>query len=292
MELVIKATGQLQESNLEEFSVSVKGRIDQIKTDLVTDQDFADAKKMVKICEATEKKVKQAQQDTVAQIGDVQAVIATLADLCEDVRQTRLKLSKQIKTETDTRKAEVRADGVKKIDAIFAGSPFNYDPTMDVQSICSGKKTLASMEKAISDFVERKAEEFDLKMQLYHGNFDIMGRYPASLAPDAEQLALRSSGEVTAEMERRRLAKTIEDKNAEEMAPVAETVPVVDELPSQQANTSPTVAMPDFGDCIETEYKANVSFVVKASSIGGIKAFADMACAVEGVELIECLMQN
>jgi len=103
--IVIKAEGKVIFSNLEPFRIAVMDMIDGIKTELVTDQDFADADAMSKHLKVGESRLVQAKAAALAQTASMDELFRAVDDMTELMRQKRLTLEKLVKSEKESRKA-------------------------------------------------------------------------------------------------------------------------------------------------------------------------------------------
>jgi len=153
--LFIQAEGRVISSNLEPFKAAVAAMIDGIKTELVTDQDFADADAMAKHLKDGENRLEQAKAAALAQTASLDALFRTVDDMAELMRQKRLLLEKLVKSEKESRKAALV---MAAKDALFAFScdlnasvnnghiPHETYPFADA---IKGKKSLRSMKDAL-----------------------------------------------------------------------------------------------------------------------------------------------
>jgi hypothetical protein len=119
--IVIKTEGRVIFSNLEPFRIAVMDMIDSIKTELVTDQDFADADAMAKHLKDGENRLKQAKAAALAQTVTLDALFRTADDMAELMRQTRLMLEKKVRSEEESRKAALVGEYASRLSVHESG---------------------------------------------------------------------------------------------------------------------------------------------------------------------------
>ena len=103
-------------SNLAEFKEAATLFIAAIKTELVSDQDFADAESTVKFCKEAETNLEATKASVLAQMSTVDEVVRTLDHIKKQLADKRLMLDKLVKSEKELRKAAI----VTKASADFA----------------------------------------------------------------------------------------------------------------------------------------------------------------------------
>lgn len=110
--LRIEVTGMVTASNLQAFKDHALAVFGGIKTDLQTDADFADAEKTVKWCKGVEDKLDGAKQHALSQTASIDQLFSTIDAIKEEARAVRLKLSKLVASEKESRKAEIVANAI------------------------------------------------------------------------------------------------------------------------------------------------------------------------------------
>lgn len=98
-------------SNLELFKVAAQDLVEKSKVILITDQDFENAKARIRECEKAEKNIKSLIDRVLGELGDVYTFKADLESIGEYIKQSRLNQSKQVKTRSAERKAEIISGG-------------------------------------------------------------------------------------------------------------------------------------------------------------------------------------
>jgi hypothetical protein len=106
-ELVIKLSGEVKESNLDEFRSTSLALIKGINTKLITDDDFDEAKKAIKVCDASIKTIKAAREKALNGTVEISDLFNALDDLESELKKTKKSLNDQVKSETEKRKCEI-----------------------------------------------------------------------------------------------------------------------------------------------------------------------------------------
>jgi putative phage-type endonuclease len=121
--LYVEVAGQLvTQSNLAEFRAGAERLIGSIKTELVTDQDFADAEAAVKWLADAEKKIDAAVESAMSRTGPLEELVRTLKDVQQNLmRTTRLSLNKQVEAQKVNRRNQIVAEADAKFSKFLAG---------------------------------------------------------------------------------------------------------------------------------------------------------------------------
>lgn len=159
---VVELTGQVTTSNLPTFREHVESMLANIKTELSSDQDFADAEQIVKALKKGEDQLAAAKEAALSRTADIEEVFRTMNDLQELLRQKRLQLDKLVKAEktairvriVEQRKAQL-ANHIHGIDARVRACLKANMPVVDFDAAIKGKKTVASLESAANDELAR-----------------------------------------------------------------------------------------------------------------------------------------
>ena len=105
--LFVQVEGKVLATNLDAFKQAAQTFIDGIKTELVNDQDFADADKMVKFLKDGEERLALAKQQALAQTASIDELFRTVDAISEQMRGKRLALDRLVKAEKENRRAEI-----------------------------------------------------------------------------------------------------------------------------------------------------------------------------------------
>lgn len=157
--LLIQIKGEVTQTNLPDFKQAAETFIANIKTDLQTDEDFANAEETVKFCDDTEKKLEAAKSAALAQTSSIDEVMRTIDFIKESIRAKRLTLEKLVKTQKEVIKKNIIDSSLSKIhdyarslNPEFSGLDFlalcNVQRTV-FESACKNKRTLSSLQNAV-----------------------------------------------------------------------------------------------------------------------------------------------
>ncbi|PXX71831.1 putative phage-type endonuclease [Pseudomonas sp. LAMO17WK12:I10] len=159
--LRIELTGMVTASNLKVFEESALAVIDSVKTTLVTDQDFADAKKAVKWCGDVEQAVDTAKKQALSQTQTIDELFSSLDRICAHARETRLKVDKLVKAQELLVKSNIKqkaeqalADHVAAINKTL-GRVTLPAVTADFVGAMKNKRTIASLQDAVDTELAR-----------------------------------------------------------------------------------------------------------------------------------------
>jgi len=209
-DLIIRITGTVEASNLTEYRETALAEIRAANKKLVTDDDFAAAELVAKRCKEAEDAIAAAKVDALAQTSDINSLFMALDSLSEELRCTRLSLSKQIDAEKTRRKEQIVKAGIDR----YAESRNAHEPFVTallpasivfISDAIKGKKTVASMEaavnKAVNDWIadnERRATDIRLCAEIIAAATDYQ-----TLFADKQALCSKPPGEVAAIVESR-----------------------------------------------------------------------------------------
>lgn len=154
--LVVTVEGRVTASNLIAFRESADRFIAKIKTDLQTDQDFADAEQTVKFCKDGEDRLALVKQQALAQTASIEELFRTIDHISEQMRQKRLALDKLVKNRKETIRAEIVAEAQAALDAHIValntrlGAGWMQRTPGGFGEAIKGKKTVSSVRDAVS----------------------------------------------------------------------------------------------------------------------------------------------
>lgn len=159
--LSIQIKGEVTLSNLPEFKQAAETFIANIKTDLQTDEDFANAEDTVKFCDETERKLEAAKQSAIGQTASIDELMRTIDHIKDQIRSKRLTLEKSVKNEKENRKKEIIDNAhtiirnhVEELRKEFKQCDFvllaqNLTSRQFLESACKNKRTIASLHNAV-----------------------------------------------------------------------------------------------------------------------------------------------
>lgn len=111
--LMVKVEGRVVSSNLKPFQDAALAFLGNIKTDLKTDQDFADAANIVKFCADGEARLELVKAQALSQTASIDELFRTIDVISAQMRDKRLALDKQV----ERRKTEIRTEIVTESQA-------------------------------------------------------------------------------------------------------------------------------------------------------------------------------
>lgn len=157
--LAVHIKGEVVASNLPDFKAQAEAFIANIKTDLQTDEDFANADATVKFCEKAEKDLDVAKAAVIAQTGTIDELMRTVDHIQAQLRDKRLMLDKLVKSKKESIKQDIvnrgKWDYQSFVDALE--KPFApirlVLPPVDLVAAIKNKRTLASLNDAVDTAV-------------------------------------------------------------------------------------------------------------------------------------------
>lgn len=157
----MRVEGRVLACNLDQFKPAVLGYIADINTNLVTDQDFADAEVDAKFCRDTAAKLKLAVEQGIAQMGDINTVIAAVREIEGALNAKGLALEKLVKAEKENRRNAIVQEAIKALSAhatalnLRIGKPLMPSINADFAGALKGKRNLDSMQDAVDTELAR-----------------------------------------------------------------------------------------------------------------------------------------
>ena len=159
--LSISIMGEVSSSNLEVYKSTALQFIQNINTDLQTDQDFVDAENTIKFCDRAEKELESVKKQALAHTSDIDTLFKTVDHLKEELRLKRLTLNKQVKDQKEAIKYKIVQDS----QLALADHILELNKELDGLSIPSisenfvmvikGKRNISSMHDALNTELAR-----------------------------------------------------------------------------------------------------------------------------------------
>jgi putative phage-type endonuclease len=159
--LVVSLSGEVKSSNLAVYKTTALAFIEKINTDLKTDQDFADAEKMVKFCDSAEKELEAVKTQALSQTATIDDLFRTIDSLKEAMRSKRLKLSDLVKTRKESIKLEIVREARSKLDDHIAtlnkrlGQALMPGIVADFAGAVKNKRTVESLRSSVNEELAR-----------------------------------------------------------------------------------------------------------------------------------------
>lgn len=219
--LRIEVTGMVTESNMIEFREQSLAVINNINTDLQTDQDFESAKKTVKWLGGVEEKLEAAKNHALSQTSSIDDLFRTIDDIKEEARTTRLNLNRAVTVREKARKEEIIMIGknafaahVRALNDGF-GRPYMPELIVDFIGVCKGLKTMTSRQNAVDSELAKAKISANIIAEKIHINRNTLKEFAEDykfLFPDLMQVILKENDDFVS-MVKTRIA---EHKEAEE----------------------------------------------------------------------------
>lgn len=198
LEFELSVTGKAT-SNIELYKNSVLAQIESLKTkELITEEDFCSAEKVVRVCKEQEKKLVEAKQKAQDESASIKDVFAAIDQAQNIFRDTRLVMEKQIKTEKVNRKQAIIDQALKDYETFILVTLKRYGfdklPTSDCTekflAATKGKKNIDSMQTAVNESLEKTKANLDVFASRKFSNLQIIkARVEQILFPDSDQLS-------------------------------------------------------------------------------------------------------
>lgn len=212
-ELVIKLKGEVTDTNFDEWKNELIARVKNVNTDLVKDDDFAKAEDDVKAIKAGEKALKAAKASALEQADEIQKLFAAIDEVSSEARDARLALERQIKKRKAEIKQEIVDDGIDAIkkyleeqsDALQSVN-HSWLSQSAVEDATKGKRTSASMQKAVTTLVVKTKSEIAEREEAIQANEKTIAKIDDSYSAvfqDTEALSLLSEDELKSTIEER-----------------------------------------------------------------------------------------
>lgn len=181
--LMVQVEGKVLATNLDAFVGAAKTFIDGIKTELVSDQDFADADKMTKFLKDGEEQLSLVKSQALAQTQSIEHLFRTIDDISAQMRSKRLALEKLVKSEKENRRdlllhnaRKQITDHVRKIDERLGGKwmPSTVMAEARLGEAIKGLKSLDSMHNKLDGAVSTARLEADEIADCIAGNRNLL----------------------------------------------------------------------------------------------------------------------
>ncbi|RIJ09903.1 Heme peroxidase [Pseudomonas sp. 91RF] len=205
--LRIELTGMVTASNLKVFEESALAVIDSVKTELTTDQDFADAKKAVKWCGDVEEAVATAKKQALSQTQTIDDLFSSLDRISAHARETRLKVDKLVKAQELLVKTNIKQKAEQSLtDHVAAINKTLGRVTLpavaaDFAGAMKNKRTIASLQDAVDTELARvkiAASQAADAIRLNLASLAELAVDHAFLFNDVQQLVMKANDDLVA----------------------------------------------------------------------------------------------
>ena len=174
--VLVKVSGEISiTANFAAFETRLRDFLDnRLIREPKTDQDFADLDLQIKAMKGAEAALESAEAQMLAQIASVDTAKRTKDMLHKLVRDNRLMAEKLLASEKERRKAEIVAGGQsalrEHVRALVNRVRTEFSIAADFAGVIKGKKSLSSMEDAISTELARAKIEANRIADLIDAN--------------------------------------------------------------------------------------------------------------------------
>ena len=194
-ELVIVVNGAIKENNFPKFKSAALEQLEQINTKLKTDEDFATAGNDVKRIKGFEQSLDTNLDAIVEQLGEVNELMVGVKGLKKVFSEKRLKLDKLVKEEVANRKEEIFKEAIEMVERN------DKAPFMDrIRNSYKSKRKLDAMKQAATAEAKIINKELTNSRELL---VKFVEKHGKSIAPDYDDLELRSAKELNIELPHR-----------------------------------------------------------------------------------------
>ena len=248
--LRIELTGMVTASNIQIFEQSALAVIDSVKTELATDQDFADAKKAVKWCSDVESAVDAAKTQALSQTATIAEVFSSLDRISAHARETRLKVNKLVQAQELLVKTAIKQKAELALAEHIAGINGTLGQValpnvhVDFAGAMKNKRTIASLQDAVDTELARAkidASQVADSIRLNLNSLAELAVDHAFLFSDVQQLVTKANDDLVtlikfrisehqkAEQQKADAKRIAEEQEAQRLAAI-KPEPVVDKV--------------------------------------------------------------
>ena len=224
--LTIRVEGKVLATNLDAFKEKAIGFIEKIKTDLQTDQDFADADSMGKFLKDGEERLALAKEQALAQTASIDELFRAIDFISGEMRVKRLTLEKLVKSRKDQIRVEIQESGRKAFAEHIAalntsiGKPYMPVIPADFVGVTKSLRTIASLRDAVGTELARAkmaADEVAVRIQTNLNTLRDLAIDYKFLFADAASIVLKGNDDLTA-LVRLRIAEHKEEEQRKAVA--------------------------------------------------------------------------
>lgn len=258
--LRIEVTGAVTASNLAEYKAHALEVFKGINRNLSTDQDFADAEKVVKWCGDVETRLAAAKEHALSQTASIDELFKAIDDISAEAKRTRLELDRLVKA----RKEQIREEIVSEGRAAFAQHVASLNERLgnrlmpplfpDFATAIKNKRTVDSLRDAVNTTLAKAKIEANTIADGIQINLRTIAEAGSPhLFPDEALLLLKPADDLAAIIssrkadEQRRIdsanqARAEQDRKAAEQAPApapATVHQISDEQPKPARSNEP-----------------------------------------------------
>lgn len=243
--LFVDVEGHVKGTNLATFKQSAEALIKSVKTELVTDQDFADAELIVKKFGEAEKSLDDAKKQALAKTESIDEFFREVDHLKELFRQKRLELDKLVKAEKEARKRAIVSKAQAAMGEHYSEAErkvgFSFGSFVgDFAGVVKGKRSLQSMQEAVDQELANMKVAINQRKEKVLNNLAILEEVAGEfhfLFPDHCDLVRKDQPDMIATVKLRIAEHEAEQKRKAEEKAAAEN------KQSEQAPVQPAPAV-------------------------------------------------
>lgn len=205
--LHIEVTGKVTASNLAEYKALALDVFGGINRNLTTDQEFADAEKVVKWCGDVEARLAAAKEHALSQTASIDELFKAIDDISAEARRTRLELEKLVKARKDAIRGEIVIEGRKALaDHVTSlntrlGKPYMPPVSADFAGAIKNKRTVESLRDAVNTTLANakiEASSIADRIQINLGTLRELAANHAFLFADTASIVLKAPDDLAA----------------------------------------------------------------------------------------------
>lgn len=203
----MRVEGKLVSCNISAYKPAALAYIAAINSDLVTDQDFADAEKDAKYCIESAKKLRLSIEQALGQMGNINEAISMVREIAATFDAKALMLEKLVKSEKESRKLAIVTAGRESFAAHFValnarlGKPYMPPIAAEFAAVTKGLRTMVSMKNAVNTELARAKIEANAvadKIQANMGTLAELTNDYKFLFGDTATIVLKANDDLTA----------------------------------------------------------------------------------------------
>lgn len=203
--LRVEVTGKVVSSNLAEYKEHALAVFKGINRTLETDQDFADAEKVVKWCGDVEARLQSTKEQALSQTASIEELFNAIDDISAEAKRTRLELDKLVKARKEQIREEIVTEGRGALAAHIAslntrlGKPYMPTISADFGGAIKGKRTVESLRDAVNTTLAHakiQANEIADRIQVNLNTLREQAKDHGFLFSDSAALVLKDSEHV------------------------------------------------------------------------------------------------
>jgi len=260
--LLVQVEGKVTTSNLPGFRQRAVEVIENIPTDLDTDEDFANAEKTTKWLKGVEDQLLAAKQNAIKQTADIDKLFQAIDDISQQARGKRLALGKQVKRRKEDIKTAIanraHVSFERCLDELSDTLAYALPPiALDIDAALKGKRTVTSLQNAADTAVAARRIDAEVIATRIRQNTTAIAQYLNDyplLFADAATLVLGDPQTIETLLEARvsqqkaqqaeDLKRALAEKERQAIVPEPEPKPESKPAPTPEPRPEPTPEPP------------------------------------------------